>query len=162
MFILSQGFFSVHPPEAKEVLSDRTKSVIKTRPTKMIPRSQWSCDSNAQESRKGWERDREILMGKSLQGGPRPTKGRGSHAWDCWEGTGINKAVSHRPECANGLCLATSVSHREKSGISSSGSPGRRGLASACVTGSSQLLLTPTTYSAAKCNMLCCYLAVIC
>lgn len=55
--------------------------------------------------------------------------------------------------CKWPLSLTTSVSHREKSGISS-GSP--------CVTGSSQFLLTLTTYSVAKCNALRCYLPVIC
>lgn len=79
MHLLDRQTGAVHLPEAKEVLSHVTKPIIKTRPTEMIPQSQWSCDSIAQESRKGWERKRESLMGKSLQGGPGPAKGWGRH-----------------------------------------------------------------------------------
>lgn len=64
---------------------------------------------------KVWEREQESLMGKSLQGGPWPAKAWGRHVWDSWEGTGINRAVSHRPERANGLCLSLHLSPTGKS-----------------------------------------------
>lgn len=143
MRLLDRQTGAVHLPEAKEVLSPMTKPIIKTRPTTMNLQSQWSCDSNAQESRKGWEREREGLMGKSLQGGPGMGKarlrplGRRRDKRGSFPQTWTSKWL---------LSLTASVSHREKSGIiSSPGSPGRRRLASACVTGSFQVLLTPTT-----------------
>lgn len=139
--------------EARKVLSHMTKTCHQNQSNKNDPQSQRYSDSNEWGGGKVWEREQESLMGKSLQGGPWPAKGWGRHVWDSWEGTGINRAVSHRPERANGLCLSLHLSPTGKSGISS-GSP--------CVTGSSQFLLTLTTYSAAKCNVLCRYLPVIC
>lgn len=98
-----------------------------------------------------------------MQGGSEPTKGWGRRVRDHWKGTGKNKAVSHRPERANGLCLSLHLFPTGNSLASHLlGYWEGGGLASACVTGISQLLLTPTTCSAAKCNMLCHYLVVIC
>lgn len=100
-------------------------------------------------------------MGKSMQGGPEPTRD-GKCRSETQKGKGINKAVSHGPERANGLCLSPHLFPTGNSLASHLlGYWEGGGLASACVTGSSQLPLTPTTCSAAKCNLLCHYLAVI-
>lgn len=149
---------AVHLPEAKEVLSHVTKPIIKPKPTKMISRSQWSCDNNARESRKRWEREQESSMGRSLQGGLRLTKGWGRHVGDHWEGTGINEAVSHRPEHENSLSLSIHLSptgkslachllgHREGEGLPVRGAPSSS---------------SHSPLNSAKCRMLCHYLAVI-
>lgn len=101
-------------------------------------------------------------MGKSMQRGPEPTKdGEGRSETT---GKAQDKQGSlPRPERANGLCLSPHLSPTGNSLASHLlGYWEGGGLASACVTGSSPLLLTPTTCPAAKCNMLCHYLAVIC
>lgn len=95
--------------EAREALSHVTKTYHQNQSNKNDPPKsavrwwQWTG---------GWEsvRKQESLMGKSLQDGPGPAKGWGRHVWDSWEGTGINRAVSHRPERANGLCLSLHLS----------------------------------------------------